>query len=547
MASSPPANALLDSLSGLQVGPIAWHIVGPEGDVRRSSSGHKPPRFVVREGNVEAELSSHERCVVGAVDSEGSRTVLVFPAELEAQVAPFVAAIVGTLHELDRLEHDLEGMYPSSLALLEEISMVSEIMPLLATGSSDREVAEMGLRRMLYAASIERGFYLRVEPEGDACEALVQVAMDAHGRNAISLPCPSQPVSVPHDGIVRRAISCNGDAILEAVPEGGSLGCPGSPESLAKRQAIAVPVRFGDSERSETLGVLLLLDKRANNYSSKDKFGSDETKLAVALAAMLGAVLGSRKLAEIGKELEMAKVIQRQILPEEPGKVPGFDLAGLCMTSGAVGGDYFDYLPMADGRQLVVVADVSGHNLASGMLMVSARATLRVLAAMHGGVVDIFDDLGAFLFHDLNKTERFITAIATALKPDSRVVEFVGAGHNAAMVYRARTGAVEVVATEGPILGFFPAPRYAVQRIELAPGDSILLYTDGLTEAIDERDEMFGEERLAAVFAGASSKGAKECLAAVVGAVVGFRDRNAHRDDITAVVIQAQAAEGPQA
>jgi serine phosphatase RsbU (regulator of sigma subunit) len=148
-------------------------------------------------------------------------------------------------------------------------------------------------------------------------------------------------------------------------------------------------VRFGDSQRTVELGVLLILDMRVNPYSSSLEFGSGETKLVIAVASMLGAVLGSRKVAESARSSRMAKVIQQQILPAEPGKVPGFEIAGRCMTSGAVGGDYFDYLLMADGRQMVVVADVSGHNLASGMLMVSARATLRILAAVNTNLVDV--------------------------------------------------------------------------------------------------------------------------------------------------------------
>jgi sigma-B regulation protein RsbU (phosphoserine phosphatase) len=112
------------------------------------------------------------------------------------------------------------------------------------------------------------------------------------------------------------------------------------------------------------------------------------------------------------------------------------------------------------------------------------------------------------------------------------------------MIYRARTGAVEIVGAEGTVLGFLPKPRNVASQIELHEGDAMLLYTDGLVEAIDERGEMFGEGRLEAAFAKTASKSPKECLSALVAAVVAFRDRNAHRDDITAVVIRANSREG---
>ena len=540
MALSSEATALLESLPGLAPAGLAWYLLGPQGEVLASGSGEPQMRFHYEGSELVSAPVANGQVLVGPLDGDGRRAVVVVPNSAGPEVKKVVQASLEVLRELDRVEQDLEGMYPASLALLEEISMVNEIMPLLPTGKSDRGVAEMGMRALVLAAGVEQALYLQYDEATASCDVLVHVVTDPMGREASLIPATQATVTLVEGSIVQRSIAGSGAAILENVPEGGRLGLPGSPESHARRQAIAAPVRFGDSERQVTLGVLLFLDKRDTHFSGTREFGSGETKLAVVLASMLGSVLGSRKVAELGKELEMAQTIQRQILPEGTGSVPGFDIAGLCTTSGAVGGDYFDYLPMADGRQLVVVADVSGHNLASGMLMVSARATLKVLAAMHGSVSDVFDDLGAFLYGDLAKTERFITAAGVALRPRSHSVELVSAGHNATTIYRTATKAVEVVPADNTIFGFLPTPRHDVRRIDLEPGDALLLYTDGLTEAVDERGEMFGEERLASVLAASAHKTASEILAAIIAAVEVFRDRSAHRDDITAVVVRAQ-------
>ena len=529
---------LLAALPESRCGDLAWQLLDAAGAVVDASAGAPEVQYSLAAGNLAATPPAGWHAVLGPPDASGTWICLLVAAARKAQLTPIAEAALALTRDIDRLEQDLEGMYPSSLALLEEVSMVNEILPRLPTGESERDVAEMGLRALLVAASIDAASYIRLYDDRPFGEVLVHVANDGEGRT-LEVPYAGDPVVSLERGIVARAITGSGDAILETVPAGGTLGEPGSPESFAARQVIAVPVRYGDPAKTRTLGVLLFLDKRANSYSNSTEFGSNETKLAGALASMLGSVLGARKVAELGKELEMAQTIQRQILPQAPAKVAGFEIVGHCTTSGAVGGDYYDYLPMADGRTLVVVADVSGHNLASGMLMVSARATLRLLASLQGDVVDVFDDLGACLYPDLSRTERFITAIGVGLRPGGRTVEIVSAGHNEALLFRAGARTLEPIRSESTILGFMQGVRHESRCLELQPGDAILLYTDGITEAIDTRGEMFGEERLIEVFRRVAHGPSQAALDAVLAAVEAFADPAAHRDDVTAVVIRA--------
>jgi len=252
-------------------------------------------------------------------------------------------------------------------------------------------------------------------------------------------------------------------------------------------------------------------------------------------------VLGTRKVTELGNEMRMAQTLQQQILPEGPPQIGGFDLAGRCTTSGAVGGDYFDFLELPDGRLMVVVADVSGHNLASGMIMVSARTTLRLLASSLGGPAPVFDALASSLFEDLTRTERFITAAAVAIGAGSSRIELVNAGHNPTMIYRAATGEIEEILGADTVLGFLSAPEHEVSVLDLLPGDVALLYTDGVTEAVDAKGEMFEEQRLRAVLADGAKGSADEILESVFRAVTDFADKSEKGDDVSAVVIKAVA------
>ncbi len=122
---------------------------------------------------------------------------------------------------------------------------------------------------------------------------------------------------------------------------------------------------------------------------------------------------------------------------------------------------------MADGRTMVVVADVSGHNLASGMMMVGARATLRTLASVRAELDELFDDFASAMYEDLTSTERFLTAAALGLRANDRSIDYVSAGHNDLFIYRAATNTVERMATEHTILGFMPRPGYTARTFDL--------------------------------------------------------------------------------
>jgi sigma-B regulation protein RsbU (phosphoserine phosphatase) len=143
------------------------------------------------------------------------------------------------------------------------------------------------------------------------------------------------------------------------------------------------------------------------------------------------------------------------------------------------------------------------------------------------------------MYQDLTRTERFLTAAAIALRPNSRTVDYVSAGHNDLMVYRARTDSVDRLESEDVILGFLPDPEYTSRQLDLEPGDCILLYTDGIPEATDQTGEMYGEDRLALLFAQlATNRSAQRILDGILQELDMFRLGQEEMDDVTAVVIR---------
>lgn len=449
-----------------------------------------------------------------------------------------VEALLALVGQRERLESDMDSMNSSSLKLLEQVAMLTETLPRLSAGSDDADIASLGVRACQVAAGVQQVIYLGYQETKGVCEVLVHHAADDAAIGGIA-GHELEAVQTATEGLLADVLAVVDGVVLRSVPDGGRLGQPGSPEHLARRQILGVPVTYGAGDKRVLLGALLLLDKRATSYSAENQLGSEEGQVAESFAAMLGAVLGARKTAALGKELSMAQAIQRQILPERAVVIDGFDVAADYEACGAVGGDYFDYVELADGRTLVVVADVSGHNLASGMMMVSARATLRTLASVRSEPEKVFEDLAATMYGDLMRTERFLTAAAVALRAGDRSVEYVSAGHNDLLVYRASTDRVDAIASESTILGFVPRPGYTSRRVALHPGDCLLLFTDGITEAMDAQGEMFGDERLAALLAQvAPGRTARGIVDAIMHELHAFRGTQVGSDDVTAVVIR---------
>jgi hypothetical protein len=447
-----------------------------------------------------------------------------------------VKALLEVVADRERLESDMESMNASSLRLMERVYEMGEALPHLSAGGDEVEIANLGVRACHRAASVQQVVFLAYDAARQWCEVVVHFTGAEGAGDGVSALPRFLPAT---EGFLREVVDLQEVFALRSVPEGTRLGEAGTVEHLAQRQILGVPVTFGFGDKRVVIGVLLLIDKRVSSYANDDLLGNEEGQVAYSFASMLGAVLGARKTAELGKELSLAREIQRQILPAGALELGGFDVAAEYRACGAVGGDYFDYVPLADGRHMIVIADVSGHNLASGMMMVSARAMLRTLASVRSEPAQVFDQLAASMYEDLTRTERFLTAAGVALRTGDHSVEYVSAGHNDLLVYRAAADRVEAIASESTILGFLAAPGYESRRIELAPGDCMLLFTDGITEAMDENEDMFGDDRLATVLAQlAPGRSATGIVDGLMHEFDRFRRGRLGLDDVTVVVIR---------
>lgn len=277
------------------------------------------------------------------------------------------------------------------------------------------------------------------------------------------------------------------------------------------------------------------------NIPNEDELGD----LAAAFNEMAAAVEQGRREAvareRLESELKTARKIQERLLPDEIPDIPGFEITGTSLPSQEVGGDYFDFLDMGGDRLGIAIGDVSGKGIPAALLMANLQASLHAQAFRSDKVADVVSRMNDLLVKSTD-SHMFATFFYGILDRSSSIFRSTNAGHNPPMLFRAG-GKIERLAADGLILGFMAGQSYSSHSSRLGPGDVLVLFTDGITEAVrlhpesGERD-MFGEERLIEIVQRHRSNGARVIHAEILSAVVDHAGGAPQSDDVTLVVIK---------
>lgn len=262
--------------------------------------------------------------------------------------------------------------------------------------------------------------------------------------------------------------------------------------------------------------------------------------VGLAATAVENALLFEIKLAR-EREQEQLKVgqqIQNALLPSEAPEVHGLDVSGSSVSATMIGGDYYDYFALPDGRLGLAVADVAGKGVPAGLIMTAARALFRAAAVRHSDPPVILEEVNKLLCAE-GFGSRFVTALVAAIDPATGRVSYASAGHDAPLVWRASDDSVEDHPMPALPLGLRPDAQYSQLELQLDRGDIMVMYTDGVTEAMNTRREQFGGSRLAEVLVGsARGKRAMAVRDSIVEAVTSHCAGSPRHDDTTLIVVQ---------
>jgi len=306
---------------------------------------------------------------------------------------------------------------------------------------------------------------------------------------------------------------------------------------------LAAPVmQVGEPATTRVLGVLQLLNKPGG-------FDAFDEQVIRGFAAHVALALDRRRMQdelraadEIRQAMEMGRQIQSTFLPKTLPEIRGYEVASWWQPAEFVSGDYYDWLPLPDGRWGFLVGDVSGHGLAAALIMASVRAMVHVLAQTKSVPERITDLLRASITADLNDS-RFITFLFLALNLDTHTLTYANAGHAPAYRFHAHSQSFERLPPTATPFGF---PQVvlppATPHAPLRPGDMLVLGTDGLIEVRNSAGQMFGTERLLRLIREYAPLPLAELVRRVSIAVCEFHGRPLPPDDTTLVVIRRMAS-----
>ncbi len=359
--------------------------------------------------------------------------------------------------------------------------------------------------------------------------ATTPVALDSYLR--------SHPVNAG-EGLIGRAWE-TGEAAhlvdLEHLPELARL----RETALGTSSVMVTPLLYG----RQNLGVLAVANGPMSPPFSASDFVVFKSISEQSAFALYNAIVYSEanEKKRLDHDLQIARDIQRILLPSKPPPFEGFDIAGVNYPARQVSGDYFDYIQVDEDRLGVVIADVSGKGVPASLIMAICRSVLRAEARLGQSPCEVLRKVNRQLYPDI-KEDMFISMAYLILDHKNNQVTLSRGGHDAPLLYRAATGEVEVLKPPGMALGIDSGDVFdritGDLSVPLEPDDCLVLYTDGVTEMLDANSDEFGPKRMTRSIQASAHEGAQAVIARLTDDVRNFAGGHPQNDDITLIVVR---------
>lgn len=236
-------------------------------------------------------------------------------------------------------------------------------------------------------------------------------------------------------------------------------------------------------------------------------------------------------------ELELSQIVQRALLPQDSPTIPGVELAAYSRPAAIVGGDYFDFFHFRDGTHGLVIADIPGHGVSSGMLMSSLQTAIRTMAPETDSPSEILERINRFYIHNIHFTT-FVTIFLARFDSVTHTLTYASAGHNPPAVVHKDGAEVTWLKPTSPAIGLVEKFHSRTEQVTLKLGDILFLYTDGVTEAFSSTLEQFGTQRLGKLLGKNMDLGANSIINLVRQGLEAFGDGHALEDDTTFVALK---------
>lgn len=297
------------------------------------------------------------------------------------------------------------------------------------------------------------------------------------------------------------------------------------------------------NQEGRTFGAIELVNNLENPFHDSDLVLLQSLAVTASAAVERAVFIEHQAQQErLRREMDIARTVQQGLLPRTFPRVDGFGLHGANTPAREVGGDFFDFIPVSDRHLGVVIADVADKGLGAAMFMVMCRSLLYAAASRELSPAKVLEQLNQKIV-EVSSSDLFVTVFYGVLDLASRTFRFTNGGHNPPLLHRHDTGEIESITVPGMALGVIDPLEFGERVVELRPGDRLVLYTDGITEAISAGDLAFGMDRLRAVLADTDGSDAEATTAAILAAVDSFVAGQPQFDDMTLTVLQVELDE----
>jgi putative ABC transport system permease protein len=307
-----------------------------------------------------------------------------------------------------------------------------------------------------------------------------------------------------------------------------------------KEMGVALAAAVAD--KSETVGLLLL-----GPPVNRPPYSSQERSVLRSVGAQLALLLENSRLTDriveqerLRRELLLATEVQKRLFPDKLPETAAVHCAGLCIPARGVGGDYYDFLDLGRGQIGIAVADVAGKGIAAALVMSVVQASLRSLADTGGpSLADLATKMNRLL-HRSTGTNSYATFFYAQFDEENRQLRYVNAGHNPPFLLRSGGDSIEELSAGGTIIGMFPVARYEEAVVDLHPGDVLLAFTDGVSEAHDPKEDEFGEDRLKDLLRRSAHLPVREMSSKILDELKVWMADAEQFDDLTFLVIKVR-------
>jgi sigma-B regulation protein RsbU (phosphoserine phosphatase) len=342
----------------------------------------------------------------------------------------------------------------------------------------------------------------------------------------------------PGEGIIGRVWQTREPVLLTDLANAPELaGLRGT--SLGAASVMVTPLLYG----KQNMGVLALGNGPSSPSFTQSDFVVFKSIAEQSAFALYNAIIYSEanEKKRLDHDLEIARDIQRILLPSEAPVIPGFEIAGLNIPARHVSGDYFDYVEVDKTRLGVAIADVSGKGVPASIIMAICRSVLRSQATGNTSPADVLQKVNRQLYPDI-KEDMFISMAYVILDHVHGNVTLCRAGHDAPIIFEHETGTVTPVKPPGMVVGIDSGSVFdritGDFALSLKPGDCLLLYTDGVTEALDANGDEFGPERMMECIRASAPEGAPAMITRLIDELRSFVGAQPQNDDITLIAIR---------